>query len=145
MPRSKDITTELPKEWRLIPGHPLPHPMTPQARNHHIRLRRRDRDRLWRNLRYCWGVCRNGLRPLTPPSPQAERGRPAPSLTLQRPRGVVEQFLDRIAPRNDLHFQRVARHQLERGLERIEAERQRIDGARLRQGGRVFAVRQKCG
>src|ERR1700722_17746293 len=52
---------------------PRPSIATPhgqRAERHHIRLRRRDRDRLCRNLRYCWGVCRNGLRPLTPPSPR---------------------------------------------------------------------------
>src|SRR5580704_12988883 len=66
MPRSKGISTELSKEWRLIPGRPLPYPTTPQTESHHIRSRRRDRDRLCRNLRYCWGVCRNGLRISSP-------------------------------------------------------------------------------
>src|SRR3984957_1130887 len=42
------------------PSIAIPHGQ--QAERHHIRLRRRDRDRLCRNLRYCWGVCRNGLR-----------------------------------------------------------------------------------
>src|SRR5580692_3293055 len=70
------------------PSIAIPHGQ--QAERHHSRLRRRDRDRLCRNLRYCWGVCRNGLRLTVRPGDS--RGR----MKLERPRGVVEQFLDRI-------------------------------------------------
>src|ERR1700692_2868347 len=46
------------------PSIAIPHGL--RAERHHIRLRRQDRDRLCRNLRYCWGVCRNGLRLVIP-------------------------------------------------------------------------------
>src|SRR3984893_7141375 len=62
-------------------------PHDPQARSHPIRLRRRDRDRLCRNLRYCWGVCRNGLRSFSPlPAVRGERRCPSDAvLNLRTP------------------------------------------------------------
>src|ERR1700685_2603443 len=58
------------------PSIAIPHGQ--QAERHHSRLRRRDRDRLCRNLRYCWGVCRNGLRISSPlPAARGERRRPS--------------------------------------------------------------------
>src|ERR1700680_3209837 len=73
------------------PSIAIPHGQ--RAERHHIRLRRRDRDRLCRNLRYCWGVCRNGLR-LTLRSPIAgEDEATAPAWcrrTIPRPNSAVE-------------------------------------------------------